>query len=397
MVVFDGTAGQLVSFAVTSNGLTPGNISVYKPDGNVLASIGGFIGGSPFIDVQQLPVTGTYTILVDPESTITGSLNMTVHNISHITGSTSIGGSSVVSNLSTPGQNATLTFSGTASQKVSFVCTSSSIANSAVKVIKPDGTELFQATMFTTNKVIGVPVLPTTGTYKLIIDPQSANTGSMTTTLYDAADAGETLTPGTSAAINITVPGQQAVYSFTGTSGQRISLQTTSVWNILGTIAIKKPDGSMLYSINPFISGNKFSDQILLSATGTYTVVVDPDNDSLCGGSVIVHDSSDFLGGNLPINGSAVFVNLPNPGQNAYFGVTGTAGQQVTVRVTGNTITSVNVVLLKPDNTGLVSTVQSISNFNLATVTFPTTANYVIAINPPSTNTGSLTISITSP
>jgi hypothetical protein len=94
----------------------------------------------------------------------------------------------------------------------------------------------------------------------------------------------------------------------------------------------------------------------------------------------------------LSINGASLPLTIPRPGQRARLTFTGTASQQVTVQMTGNTLGSVSVSLLKPDTSTLTSTTSSAANFNLATQTLPTTGTYTVLINPSGTNTGSLTV-----
>jgi YD repeat-containing protein len=398
MVIFDGTKNQKVSFRGASNSMHPANLYVYNPDGTLLTSTGPFIYSDPFIDTKVLPATGTYTFLVDPDANDTGSMNLTLYNVNHITGPITIDGSQVTSSLTTPGQNAYLTFSGTANQKVSFLFVGGTVGSTSVRAVNPDGSNLFQATTSTSAKVAAVKILPATGTYTLEIDPNGTNTGNHTMRLYNAPDVGGPITVGGSAVtVNITVPGQMGVCTFTGTSGQRISLWSTNVANILGLIAIKKPDGTNLASIGQAISGSRFIEPVTLPVSGTYSVVVDPEDEALTGATLNLYDVADFLGGTITIGGSAASATLSTPGQNGYFEFSGTSGQQVTVQVTGNNIASLNVVLRKPDGSTLTSKTSSSASFNLTTQTLPTTGTYVIFINPPTANTGSLNVSVTSP
>ena len=77
--------------------------------------------------------------------------------------------------------------------------------------------------------------------------------------------------------------------------------------------------------------------------------------------------------------------------------MSGTSGQQATVRVTGSTFSCVTVTLLKPDGTSLTSTFTCGSNFNLATQTLAVTGTYTITVDPNSSSTGSLSLSVTNP
>jgi hypothetical protein len=70
---FSGTAGQNVSVATSgSTFASAGYVTVYKPDGTSLSS--GSFGGT--LTLTNLPVSGTYTVSVDPYGATTGSLNL---------------------------------------------------------------------------------------------------------------------------------------------------------------------------------------------------------------------------------------------------------------------------------------------------------------------------------
>jgi hypothetical protein len=99
----------------------------------------------------------------------------------------------------------------------------------------------------------------------------------------------------------------------------------------------------------------------------------------------------------VTIGGSSVPVTTTVPGQNGSLTFSGTASQQVTVRVTGNTMGSVTVKLLRPDGTTMTTTLSSSASFNLATQTLPTTGTYTVTIDPSQTNTGTMNVQVTNP
>ncbi len=122
LVTFDGTANQRISLKISGVSMTNGNglvdIRLKKPDGSTLVSQTVNSSGG-FIDTRVLPVTGTYTILVDPQGTNKGSVTLTLYDVpADISGSIDRGGSAVTVTTNTPGQNALLTFTGTANQRV---------------------------------------------------------------------------------------------------------------------------------------------------------------------------------------------------------------------------------------------------------------------------------------
>lgn len=120
LIVFDGNAGQRVALHATNSTISNSTVRVIKPDGTNLfdpASLSGNWSVDPF----TLPVTGTYTIVIDPGSTFTGTMNLTLHNVpAGVVGTITAGGPAVTVSTTTPGQNASLIFTGTAGQRISL-------------------------------------------------------------------------------------------------------------------------------------------------------------------------------------------------------------------------------------------------------------------------------------
>src|SRR5262249_50904313 len=146
-----------------------------KPDGSYQVSPV-FMGGvGAFIEATTLPVTGTYTIVVDPNGSWTGNVTLTLYDVpADITGTITPSGSAVTLTITAAGQNAGLSFSGTTSQRISLLLTGVTIADSNVSIVKPDTSTL--AILFevgTGGGFIDTRVLPATGTYTVKVDPQA--------------------------------------------------------------------------------------------------------------------------------------------------------------------------------------------------------------------------------
>ncbi len=397
---FDGIAGQQVSMKVDNNTLSPSNgyatVSLLKPDGVSLASFAAYPGFVAFWDAVTLPVTGTYTIRVDPSGTQTGSLRVTLYDATEVTGTIEPGGPPVTVSLPSPGQNARLSFTGAANQMVSLQMTSVTISSSAVRLLKPDGTTLATVSVGTSGAFMDTQTLPVAGTYSIVVDPSSMNTGSMTLTLYNTPDITGSITPGGSpVTVNIGVPGQNARLTFTGTANQLVSLQMTSVTIPGTTVSILKPDGTSLASLWVTTSGG-FIDTKTLPVSGTYTILVNPSSTNTGNMTLTLYDTAEITG-TITVGGPAVPVSIGIPGQNARLTFSGTASQQITMRVTSNTMGSVTLKLLRPDGTTQTTTTSSSTSFNSQTVTLATTGTYTITIDPSTTNTGSLNLAVTNP
>ena len=273
--------------------------------------------------------------------------------------------------------------------------TAVTITSGAASIIKPDGTNLVAPTYFGTGGgVLDSQVLPTTGTYAILVDPASTYTGTVTLTLYNQPDVTGTITVGGATVTpTLTVPGQRARYTFSGSAGQSVSLGFTSVTFPSVTLSLVKPDGTTWAVTNLGTSGGS-QDPMALPIAGTYSVVVDPDGFST--GSLTVTLSSEVTG-TVTINAAPVLVTLARAGQNARYTVVGTAGQQITVQITGNTLGAVNLTVYNPDGSVLTGGGSSAANWMLAVGSLPTTGTYTITVNPSTTATGILNLQVTNP
>jgi hypothetical protein len=139
--------------------------------------------------VQTLPETGTYTVLVDATTINTGDTTLTVYSVpADTTSSVTINGSAVAVTTTQPGQNGSLTFTGTAAQQVAVHWTSNTIGSVFVKLLSTNGTTvLAQALTSASSFDMPLVALPATGTYTISIDPSSVNTGSITLSVTAAA------------------------------------------------------------------------------------------------------------------------------------------------------------------------------------------------------------------
>lgn len=391
--VFTGTAGNTVSLQLSAVTVTSGYVSLIKSDGSVLAGPTSFNTGGGVIDTQVLPTSGTYAILVDPSSTYTGNVTLTLYNQADVTGTITIDGSSVTPTLTVPGQRARYTFSGTAGQWVNLGLSSVSITSSTVSMLKPDGTTLVSGTIGTSGGSLDpTTALPTTGTYTLVVDPGSTYTGSMTLTLSSALSGAITL-DGASVPISLTRIGQTARYTFSGTSGQWVSLGLTSVTISSVTVTLLKPDGTTLASTSVGTTGGGLEPPSTLPTTGTYTLVVDPSGVST--GNITLTLMS-YLTGTLNLDGTATTSTIATVGQNALYTFSGTAGQWVSLGITAVTLTQSTVSILKPDGTTLSSVTVGTAGGSLDPPVLPTTGIYTVTVNPLYQYTGNLTLTLSS-
>ena len=114
---FTGTIGQHVAAELTGSTFGPAcpavALSLVRPDGTLLPGVASTCSASVFLDTETLDQTGTWTVLVDPQTTDTGSATLQAFTSTDQTGAILRNGTPVSVSLPTPGQNAARTFTGT--------------------------------------------------------------------------------------------------------------------------------------------------------------------------------------------------------------------------------------------------------------------------------------------
>jgi len=426
-LTWSGSAGDKVFLKASTGSLSgAGNrvvyVQIYKPDGTQLAYISNGVGSSSvgFIDTVSLPTTGTYTIKVDPQQDTTGTTTVTLSSPVDYSGSITPGGSSVAVPITTPGQNGTLTWTGTSGDRIFLKATTGTMSGAGtnlvyVQIYKPDGTQLAYITngVSSSNRAgfIDTQTLPASGTYTIKIDPYQDTTGTVTVTLYSVpADVSNSITPGGSpVAVPITTPGQNGSLTWSGSAGDRVFLKaTTGSMSGAGTnlvyAQIYKPDGTQLaYIPNGVSSSNSagFIDTQTLPVSGTYTIKVDPYQDTTGTITLTLYSVPADVSGPIVLDGASVAVNASTPGQNGLLTFSGTAGQRVLVNATTGAFSGVGanalwVYLLKPDGSQLASTPLMVANYSASTgsATLPTTGTYTVKVDPYQDTTGTTTVTL---
>ncbi len=389
---FAGTAGQTVSAGLTAVTIPNGTVSIIKPDGSTLVGPISFNTSGGAIESQVLPTTGTYAILVDPSGTATGTITLRLYNTPDVSGTITLNGAVVTPTLTVPGQRARYTFAGTAGQWVNLGLTAVTISSSTVSLLKPDGTTLEAGPIGTSGGSIDpITTLPTTGTYTIVVDPAVLATGSMTLTLTSPLTGTITLN-GAAVPISLTKAGRTARYTFSGTSGQWVSLGMTAVTISSGTVTLLNPSGTPLASTSINTSGGGLEPPNSLPTTGTYTIVIDPAGTNT---GTITLKLMSYLSGTLNLNGTATTTTITQVGQNARYTFTGTAGQWVSLGMTGVTITASTVMLVRPDGTTWLSmSVGTTGNSLDSPTALPTTGTYAVIVNPSAQYTGTMTLTL---
>jgi YD repeat-containing protein len=392
LIVFDGTAGQQVSVGIGAGGIVETDTYFFHPNGTLLAWVYSDYNGRD-LQIESLPVTGTYTLMVAPRGMYTGSKAITLSQ-DLVAGPIAAGGASVPVSISRPGQRARLTFSGIAGQKLNLGFPGAS-AFDAITVTKPDGTT-FATFPGNTDLSVVTPALPTSGTYGILVDPRYADTRSMTLTLSDEV-SGTIVVDGGALPLTLARVGQIARVTFSANAGQRLNLAVTNA-TLSTALTILKPDGTSW--ITASVGNGSVVDTTPAPTTGIYTIVLDPGATTT--GSLTLILSAEIAGG-IAMDGMPVSVSVTRPGQKARLTFSGTATQRVSLSITGvTTSTSAYVGLLKPNGTPISSfpnwsqtTFFGAGSGFLSTYTLATTETaYVVLLAPGGTGTAGATFTL---
>jgi YD repeat-containing protein len=392
-LTFAGTAGQRVSVHLAGISITSGTVSVLNPDGTSLGSGVGFgVGADATLDAPPLPATGTYSVLVDPANAYTGNLTLSLSQ--ELTGTIAVDGAPVTATLTRAGQRLRLTFGGTAGQRLSLGLTGSTLTTATATISNPDGTTLASGIFATSNTALDTPTpLAATGTYALLIDPSQGFAGTVTLTLSSEVTGALTI-GGAATPVTIARAGQRARMTFEGTAGQRLSVNMTGSALPSGTATVFTPSGSTLVA-QGFSGSGGFIDPRTLGATGTYSLLVDPNLAFTGGMTLTLYGVPDDVTGTLAVNGSAQTVTTTAPGQNAVLTFTGNAGQPVTVHGANSTQGCVTVLVKRPDN-ATASISPCTASYSLTT-TSSTAGTFTLTLDPIGTSTGSVDVNVTNP
>jgi len=415
---FAGTAGQKVSLNMTavsvgSNPISGTKVTILKPDATTLVAATDVGTTGKFIEPVTLPTTGNYTIKVDPQGANTGGITLSLANFgSDTTGTITAGGAGVVFTAAAAGQNGTLTFTGSVNQRIALNISSDSIgtmfAGAKVSVKSPTGTSVVAPVGVGTNGFFVEPVtLTAAGTYTIKVDPDGANTGSLTVNLYTVPnDASAAITAGGAAVVSTnTVPGQNMKLTFTAGSNQKVSIKMTSVSigsNAVSGTNVSLMKGSTTVGLTTPVgtNGGYIDTSAVLTSGATYTIKIDPQGVNTGSMTVNLYTVPADATGTILTTGAATVVTNTVPGQNIQYTFAGTLNQRISLDLSSVSIgTSPGggtlVTILKPDGTTFYGpfSVGTDGTF-MDTKVLPVAGNYKIKLDPLGANTGSATLKL---
>src|SRR6266511_4331989 len=127
---------------------------------------------------------------------------------------------------------------------------------------------------------------------------------------------------------------------------------------------------------------------------GTYTSVLDPQGAATGSATLALYDVPADASGSVGFGGPSLTISTATPGQNARITFDGRAGQHVSLKFSGVTVSLSYVSILKPDGGTLVAPTYVMSNGRTFTLDLPADGTYAVVIDPQGAATGSMTLSL---
>ncbi|HVC29081.1 MAG TPA: IPT/TIG domain-containing protein, partial [Gammaproteobacteria bacterium] len=346
-MLFAGTSGQSLQLAIegpniASDSSATVQVTVLNPNGNQISASNCNNSGC-VVNLTTLSVSGTYSVYV--QSNLPATLSFTAGVFTSPYGQLPTTGVTQNFSTSTAGEAVTLAFSGTQGASLGLGITNlastpdyTPLQNATVSVYTPSGSLLDSTACYSSNPgcALSLPNLPATGTYTVLITPNSSATLSFSATL--SQDVTGTLAQGSALPVTLTVPGQNALLSFSGTPGQPVELQlsgiTTTPPNNLVSVTVFNPDGSVYFTraVSNLETGTVI---VPITSTANYEMLVAP---YFAVAAELQITFVPEVGGTLSTSSAGQYFYTTTPGQPVVLSFNAAAGENLGLGIIGVTL-----------------------------------------------------------
>ena len=268
LIVFDGTAGSKSSVGISAGGVVETDTWVFHSQRDP-ARLGLLDNNGRDIQIESLPVTGTYTIRLAPRGFSTGTKPITLSQ--DLDRRAHRGGRCLRAREHHPARPAGATH-----------LRGDSRAEAEPRLPRGERLRRHHRHEARRDDLCDVPRQhrpqhrdAATADHRHLrdlVDPRYADTRNMTLTLSEEI-SGSIVVDGSALPLTLARVGQVARVTFSATAAQRLNLAVTNA-NLSTALTILKPDGTSWVTTS--VSNNSVVDTAPAPTTGTYTIVLDP-------------------------------------------------------------------------------------------------------------------------
>ncbi|WP_405107476.1 VWD domain-containing protein [Micromonospora sp. NBC_01405] len=268
---------------------------------------------------------------------------------------------------------------------------------SPYRLVDPTGSDVASGCNINGVGYIDRADLTVDGTYTVVVDATSGDTGRATVRVYAARDTTGTIRPnGPAVSATIEQPGAMARYRFTGSAGQRVFIEVpeSTLRDQCSPLALGDSAGRTLKT-GCVVNGSGDVEGTVLPADGTYTVLVDPSDRSIGTVALKLFATRDQAGA-ISVDGPPVVATVDQPGAVIRYQFTGAAGASVTLDATAATLPDQCSPLQLRDAGGATLSSGCVINGagGIEPTVLPDTGTYTIVVDPSGSATGSVTLAL---
>ncbi|MFE6522272.1 RHS repeat-associated core domain-containing protein [Streptomyces sp. NPDC057794] len=383
-VLFDADQGQGLSVGFTQSTFSGATIQLVDPRGETVGSNGYVPQGASDYEVRDLPVSGTYSLVIDPPSTATGAATITVSRPAG--GELGFTDEPAATRMSRAGQDGAWKISASKGDSFSLGIDTAGMSDGTnVRLYAPNGDQVDSLYVSKASVAsLDIDSLPASGSYTLYLDPANGATGTASVTVSHYVKASGLEPDADAVRLAITRPGQDGTLSFSAASGQKVSLGVTSTgFSSYVTCQVYGPDGSRIDSFIVPADNTTEWDSAVLAHAGTYQLKMSPAQNGT--GTLATTLSRPVDVGRITTTGESTVATINRLGQNAAASFNASAGEDLSLGLTENTFTtSVYFDVIAPSGAKVVSSavVTSGSARTKGLPDLPETGTYTVVLDP---------------
>ncbi|MFE4366755.1 IPT/TIG domain-containing protein [Streptomyces sp. NPDC056835] len=393
---FQAQAGAQLSLGITGNTFTEtAAVTVLAPSGEAVVDADSVSAGkSETIVLPELPETGAYQVIIDPNKGADGTLALTLST--DVAVPLTADGPSAPVAFARAGQRALAEFTAPDTASLGFAATDNSVPQATDVRLIPEGGTSQSVGSFTKNAA-GAYYLSglTPGKkYTLLLTPAAAATGSLTLWLSKPAPAAVLSSANPSATVDITRPGQQVELRTDATAGDGFAVVFSGTTLTAQSSVRHLPPGA---TADVSIGSLRTADlDLALRApltAGTHRVLVQPNEPAT--GRTTATLVKDVDGGTLTVGGPQKPLAITTPGGHGHFTFTGTKGQKLTLGI-ATPPSAWSLSLYGPDGKWLVNErSMGATTLSYALAALPADGLYTLTADPSVLKTGTFTLGLT--